>query len=119
MRTVIYHFPECGTSRTVLDILNNAGCDPTVIEYMETGWTRGQLLGLFAAADITAHQALRVHKTRAEEMGLTQDGVTEDQILDAMVKDPKLVNRPIVCTAKGVRLCRPAETVQQLIDANG
>lgn len=115
MRTVIYHNPGCGTSKTVLGILSEDGQTPTVIEYMKTGWTRPQLLGLFASAGITAHDALRTFKTKAEELGLTADGVSEDTIIDAMVADPVLVNRPFVCTANGVRLCRPADTVHAIL----
>jgi arsenate reductase (glutaredoxin) len=113
---VIYHNPECGTSRNVLAIIEAAGYTPTVIEYLKTGWTKFQLLGLFAAAGLTPRAALRETKSPAEELGLLKDGVSSEVILDAMVKHPILVNRPIVCTVKGVRLCRPSETVLDLLD---
>lgn len=113
---VIHHNPDCGTSRTVLGILRAAGYRPTVIDYLATGWTRPQLVALFAAANLTPQQALRVLRSPAEEMGLTAPGVTGDQLLDAMVAHPILVNRPIVCTPKGVRLCRPSESVLDLLD---
>lgn len=113
---VIHHNPDCGTSRNVLAIVEAAGYAPVVIEYLSEGWTRPQLLALFAAANLTPHEALRVSRTPAEELGLTADGVGEDQILDAMLAHPILVNRPIVCTPKGVRLCRPSETVLDLLD---
>jgi arsenate reductase len=113
---VIHHNPGCGTSRNVLAIIRAAGYAPVVVPYLETGWTRAQLQGLFAAAGITARQALRVNRTPAEELGLTAPEVTEDQVLEAMVAHPVLVNRPIVCTPKGVRLCRPSETVLDLLD---
>ncbi|MDP4032440.1 MAG: arsenate reductase (glutaredoxin) [Pseudorhodobacter sp.] len=116
MTIVIYHNPGCGTSRNVLQILQAAGYAPVVIEYLQTGWTRPQLLGLFAAAGITARQALRRAKTPAEAMGLTEPGIGEEALIEAMIAHPILVNRPIVCTAKGVRLCRPSETVLELID---
>ena len=113
---VIHHNPDCGTSRNVLEIIRASGADPVVIDYLREGWTRPQLLALFAAAGITARQALRVSKSPAEALGLTADGVTEDQLLDAMVQEPVLVNRPIVCSPKGVRLCRPSETVLDLLE---
>ena len=116
MRVVIYHNPECGTSRNVLTIIEAAGYKPEVIEYLQTGWTKPQLAGLFAAADLSAHDALRVSKSPAKELGLLDEGVTEQQLLDAMVEHPVLVNRPIVCTSKGVKLCRPSETVLDLLD---
>ncbi|MDB6180892.1 arsenate reductase (glutaredoxin) [Paracoccus fistulariae] len=113
---VIHHNPDCGTSRNVLAIVKAAGYAPVVIEYLSEGWTRPQLRALFAAANLTPHEALRISRTPAEELGLTADGVGEDQILDAMLAHPILVNRPIVCTPKGVRLCRPSETVLDLLD---
>lgn len=116
MTIVIYHNPDCGTSRNVLQILRAAGYAPVVIAYLQAGWTRPQLLGLFAAAGITARQALRLSKTPAEALGLTEPGIGEEALIEAMVAHPILVNRPIVCTAKGVRLCRPSETVLELID---
>ena len=116
MDIVIYHNPECGTSRNVRAIIEAAGYTPTVVEYLKTGWTKPQLLGLFAAAGLTPRAALRETKSPAAEMGLLKDGVSSEVILDAMVKNPILVNRPIVCTSKGVRLCRPSETVLDLLD---
>ena len=116
MDIVIYHNPDCGTSRNVLAIIEAAGYTPTVIEYLKTGWTKAQLLGLFAAAGLTPRTALRETKSPAAELGLLKDGVPSEVILDAMIKHPILVNRPIVCTPKGVRLCRPSETVLDLLD---
>ena len=113
---VTHHNPDCGTSRNVLGIIHAAGYRPVVIDYLKEGWTRPQLLALFAAAGLTPRDALRVARSPAEEMGLTAEGVTNDQLLDAMVAHPILVNRPIVCTPKGVRLCRPSETVLNLLD---
>lgn len=112
----IHHNPDCGTSRNVLGIIRAAGYQPTVIEYLVEGWTRPQLLALFAAANITPQQALRIARSPAEAMGLTAPGISDDQLLDAMIAHPILVNRPIVCTPKGVRLCRPSETVLDLLD---
>ena len=116
MTTVIHHNPDCGTSRNVLDILQAAGADPVVIDYQQTGWTRPQLLGLFAAAGLTPRSALRTSKSPAADLGLLDPNVSDDALLDAMLAHPVLVNRPIVCTRKGVRLCRPSETVLDLLD---
>ncbi|MEI9902824.1 MAG: arsenate reductase (glutaredoxin) [Asticcacaulis sp.] len=116
MSIVIYHNTACGTSRNVLAVIEAAGYQPVVVDYLQTGWTRAQLLGLFAAADITPRQALREIKSPAAELGLLDDGVSDDVLLDAMVAHPVLVNRPIVCTPKGVRLCRPSETVLDLLE---
>ncbi|MCB1518935.1 MAG: arsenate reductase (glutaredoxin) [Hyphomicrobiaceae bacterium] len=116
MNVVIYHNPDCGTSRNVLGIIEAAGNEPTVIHYLETGWTRPQLLGLFAAAGLTPRDALRISKSPAQELGLLDPAVSDADLIDAMFAHPILVNRPIVCTAKGARLCRPSETVLDLLD---
>ncbi|MDF1802433.1 arsenate reductase (glutaredoxin) [Thalassovita sp.] len=116
MNVAIHHNPACGTSRNVLQIIRDAGYDPVVIEYLHTGWTRPQLLALFAAADLTPRSALRTSKSPAAELGLLDPEVPDDTLLDAMLEHPVLVNRPIVCTRKGVRLCRPSETVLDLLD---
>jgi arsenate reductase len=116
MNIVIYHNPDCGTSRNVLSIIESAGYQPTIVEYLKTGWTRPQLLGLFAAAGLTPRMALRETKSPAMELGLLDPAVGDSQLLDAMLEHPVLVNRPIVCTRKGVRLCRPSETVLDLLE---
>ena len=116
MTTVIHHNPACGTSRNVLALIRATGTEPIVIEYLQTGWTRPQLQALFAAAGLTARDALRVSKSPAEELGLTDPSIGEDALLDAMVQHPILVNRPIVCTPKGVALCRPSEAVLPLLE---
>ena len=116
MAIAIYHNPDCGTSRNVLAIIRAADYDPIVIDYLREGWTRAQLLGLLAAADLTPRQALRERKSPAAELGLLDPGVDGDTLLAAMVEHPILVNRPIVCTPKGVRLCRPGEAVLDLLD---
>jgi arsenate reductase len=116
MSVVIHHNPGCGTSRNVLKVIKAAGFEPTVIEYLKTGWTRHQLLGLFAAASLTPRTALRERGAPAAELGLLEPGVSDDTILDAMIMHPILVNRPIVCTSRGVRLCRPSEAVLDLLD---
>ncbi|RYH02582.1 arsenate reductase family protein [Salipiger sp. IMCC34102] len=116
MTIVIHHNPDCGTSRNVLALIEASGETPVVIDYLAAGWTRPQLLALFAAADLTPHTALRTSKSPAKELGLLDDSVTDEAILDAMLEHPVLVNRPIVCAPKGVRLCRPSEAVLDLLD---
>jgi arsenate reductase len=116
MTIVIHHNPDCGTSRNVLTIIEAAGYVPTVIEYLRTGWTRPQLLGLFAAAGLTPRSALRTTKSPAADLGLLDPAVDDETLLAAMLQHPVLVNRPIVCSPKGVRLCRPSETVLDLLD---
>jgi len=115
MTVVIHHNPDCGTSRNTLAMIRASGEDPVIIDYLKTGWSRPQLLALFAAADLTPRTALRVSKTPAEELGLTAGDVSDETILDAMIAHPVLVNRPIVATCKGVRLCRPSEQVFELL----
>ena len=116
MNIVIHHNPDCGTSRNVIATVEAAGYKPTIIEYLKTGWTRPQLLALFAAAGLTPRSALRVSKSPAEALGLTDPDVSDEKLLDAMLEHPILVNRPIVCTSKGIKLCRPSEEVLDLIE---
>lgn len=116
MDIVIHHNPACGTSRNVLQIIRDAGYDPVVVEYLETGWTRAQLQALFAAAGLTPRAALRTSKSPAEDLGLLDSSVPDDVLLDAMLEHPVLVNRPIVACANGVRLCRPSGAVLDLLD---
>ncbi len=116
MSIVIHHNPDCGTSRNVLAIIEASGETPVIIKYLETGWTRPQLLALFAAADLTPRSALRTTKSPAEELGLLDPVVSDDTLLAAMQEHPVLVNRPIVCSPKGVKLCRPSEVVLDLLD---
>lgn len=117
MSIVIHHNPACGTSRNVLDIIRASGAKPTVVDYIKIGWTRPQLLALFAAAGLTPRSALRTTKSPAGELGLLDPAVAEGTLLDAMLAHPVLVNRPIVCSPKGVRLCRPSETILDLLEA--
>lgn len=117
MSVVIHHNPDCGTSRNALAIIEASGETPIVIEYLKTGWTRAQLLALFAAADLTPRTALRTTKSPAEELGLLDPSVSDAALLDAMLEHPVLVNRPLVCSSKGVRLCRPSEIVLDLLES--
>lgn len=116
MDIVIFHNPDCGTSRNVVRLVRDAGYQPAVIEYLKAGWTHGQLKALFAAAGITPKDALRTHKTQAEAMGLTEDGVSDEALVEAMAVHPILVNRPIVACKNGVKLCRPSGAVLALLD---
>ena len=113
---VIHHNPDCGTSRNVLAIIRASGAEPVVIDYLSEGWTRPQLLALFAAAGLSPRQALRETKSPAADLGLMEPGVSDGILLDAMVAHPVLVNRPIVASLRGVRLCRPSESVLPLLD---
>lgn len=116
MTVVIHHNPECGTSRNTLEMIRASGVEPTIIEYLKEGWTRPQLQALFASANLSPKEALRESKSPAKELGLLKQGVSELTILNAMIEHPVLVNRPIVCTSKGVRLCRPSELVFELLE---
>ena len=116
MSIVIHHNPDCGTSRNVVDIVLASGAEPVLIDYLTVGWTKPQLLGLFAAANLTVREALRTTQSAATDLGLLDPGRSDEALLDAMLAHPILVNRPIVCSPKGVRLCRPSETVLDLLD---
>lgn len=116
MDIVIHHNPACGTSRNVLQIIRDAGYNPTVIEYVEAGWTRPQLQALFAAAGLTPRTALRTSKSPAQELGLMDETISDETLLDHMLTHPILVNRPIVACKNGVKLCRPAQEVLDLLD---
>lgn len=111
----VFHNPACGTSRKTLELLRERGVEPTVVEYLKAGWTKPQLKELLAAMGASAKDILRERGTEAEALGLTGADVPEERILDAMVADPILVNRPIVVTPKGAALCRPQEKVLDLI----
>jgi len=116
MKVVIHHNPECGTSRNTLEMIRASGVEPIVIEYLKEGWTRPQLQALFASANLSPKEALRESKSPAQELGLLEDGVSDDIIFEAMLEHPVLVNRPIVCTPLGVKLCRPSEVVLDLLE---
>ena len=113
---VIFHNPACGTSRNVVAMVEAAGYTPSVIAYLEAGWTHDQLQDLAREAGVTLRDLMREKGTPAAELGLLEASATEAQILDAMVEHPILVNRPIVVTPKGVALCRPSERVFPLLD---
>jgi len=112
----IFHNPGCGTSRNVVAMVEAAGYQPEVVEYLKAGWTTDQLAALFAGAGITPREALREKGTPAAELGLLEPGAADAVLLAAMVEHPVLVNRPIVCTPKGTALCRPSERVFDLLE---
>lgn len=111
----IYHNPACGTSRNTFAMIKAAGYEPTVIEYLKSGWTRPQLEALLSAMGAKPRDILREKGTPAAELGLLEQAVTDDAILEAMVEHPILVNRPIVVTPKGAKLARPSEAVLELL----
>jgi arsenate reductase (glutaredoxin) len=115
MHATIWHNPNCGTSRKTLAILETTpGIQLTVIEYLRHPYKKEKLVRLFEGAGLTAREALRTRGSKAEELGLIE-GASNDAILEAMVADPMLVERPFVETEKGVRLCRPQEKVSEIL----
>jgi len=115
MKATIYHNPMCGTSRKTLDILTQSGADVSIHEYMKAPPSREELERLYQRAGLTPRQGLRAKEPLAEELGLTRLDVTDDEVLDAMIAHPILINRPIVETDKGVRLCRPQDKVHEIL----
>jgi arsenate reductase len=115
MKATIYHNPLCGTSRKTLEILHNEGVDVTVIEYLKTPPSREELKRLYERAGITPREGLRAKEPLASELGLLDETVDDETILDAMMEHPILINRPLVITDKGVRLCRPQDEVRELL----
>ena len=111
----IYHNPACGTSRKTLALIEDAGHTPKVVEYLKVGWSVAQLKGLLAKMSARPTDILRVRGTPAEALGLTAEGVTDEAILAAMAEHPGLVERPIVVSPKGARLCRPQEQVLAIL----
>jgi len=112
----IYHNPDCGTSRNALAMIEAAGYAPVVVDYLKTGWKRAQLQDLFAAMGVRPRDAMREKGTPAAELGLLDPEVSDDEIINRMVENPILVNRPIVVTPKGTKLCRPSEIVFTLME---
>lgn len=115
MKATIYHNPMCGTSRKTLEILENEGVDVEIVEYLKAPPSRDQLKRLYERAGITPRQGLRDKEPLAEELGLTDPATGDEQILDAMMEHPILIQRPLVQTEKGVRLCRPQDEVRQIL----
>ena len=115
MKAIILHNPACGTSRKTLEILTAEGADVTVIDYLKNPPSRAELVRLYARAGITPRDGLRAKEALATELGLTD--ASDDAILDAMMQHPILINRPLVETERGVRLCRPQEVVREILQA--
>jgi len=117
MDAIIYHNPDCGTSRNTLAMIRNAGIEPHVVEYLKTPPSRVLLRQLVARMGISLRDLLRQKGTPYAELGLGNDALTDDQLLDAMMAHPILINRPIVVTPHGVKLCRPSELVLDILPA--
>lgn len=115
MAVTIYHNPACGTSRNTLAMIRNAGIEPRVVEYLITPPSRAELRDMIDRAGLTVRQALREKGTPYAELGLDSPALTDDQLLDAMLAHPILINRPFVVTELGVRLCRPSELVLDIL----
>lgn len=115
--TRIYHNPQCGTSRNVLALIRHAGIEPEVVDYLRTPPDRATLLGLQSSMQMTPRQLLRRKGTPFEVLGLDDAKLTDDALIDAMLAHPILIERPIVVSPKGTRLCRPSETVLDLLPA--
>lgn len=115
MHATIYHNPACGTSRKVLAALRDAGIEPEIVEYLRDPPSRERLAELIRAAGLPVRGALRDKGNLYEELGLADPALTDDQLLDAMMAHPVLINRPFVVTTRGTRLCRPAEKLSEIL----
>jgi len=114
-KVTIYHNPACGTSRNTLGLIRNAGIEPTIVEYLEHPPTRAQLVALIKGAGLTVREALRQKGSPYAELGLGNEKLSDDDLLDAMMQHPILINRPFVVTELGTRLCRPSEIVLDIL----
>ena len=115
MKATIYHNPMCGTSRKTLEILRDSGCDVWVQEYLKNPPSRDELQRLYKSAGISPREGLRSKEPVAKELGLDRADVSDDEVLDAMANHPVLIERPIVETPNGVRLCRPQDRVREIL----
>ena len=115
MDVTIYHNPDCGTSRNTLALIRHARIEPTVIDYLKTPPSRAQLVKMIADAGLSVRQAIREKGTPYAELGLDNPALTDDQLLDAMLDHPILINHPFVITPMGTRLCRPSEAVLDIL----
>ncbi|HEY3986432.1 glutaredoxin-dependent arsenate reductase [Cedecea sp.] len=114
-KITLYHNPECGTSRNTLAMIRNSGTEPTIIYYLETPPSRKELAGLLADMAISARELLRKNVEPYETLGLEEGQFSDEQLIDFMVQYPLLINRPIVVTERGTRLCRPSECVLDIL----
>ena len=112
---IIYHNPACGTSRNTLALIRNSGVEPAIIHYLETPPNRETLVALIAAMDMPVRDLLRKNVPPFEELGLTEERFSDDELIDAMLAHPILINRPIVVTPLGTKLCRPSEVVLDIL----
>jgi arsenate reductase len=119
MTVTIYHNPACGTSRSVLGLIRDTGQEPVVIEYLKAPPTRAELIDLIRRMGISVRDLLRQKGTPYDALGLADPALTDDQLIDAMMEHPILINRPIVVTPLGVKLCRPSETVRDILPGAG
>lgn len=119
MDVVIYHNPACGTSRNVLALIRHAGIEPHVVEYLKTPPSRAMLLALMGRAGLSPRELLRAKEALAAELGLDDPGAGDERLVEAMLAHPVLINRPLVATPLGVRLCRPSEAVLEILPAEG
>lgn len=117
MTTTIFHNPACGTSRNVLALIRNAGIEPTIVEYLKTPPSRDQLLALLAQLGLPVRAVLRKKGTPYDELGLDNPALSDDALLDAILAHPILLERPIVTTPLGTKLCRPSEAVLDILPA--
>jgi arsenate reductase (glutaredoxin) len=117
MSVTIYHNPDCGTSRNTLAMIRNAGIEPEIIEYLKSPPDRATLKDLIERAGLAVRAALREKGTPYAELGLSESSLSDEQLIDAMMEHPILINRPLVVTPLGVRLCRPSEVVLDILPA--
>ena len=115
MKATIFHNPNCGTSRKTLDILRDSRAELNVVEYLRAPPSRAELKRIYDRAGISPREGLRAKEPLADELGLNRPEVSDDEILDAMMAHPILINRPLVETEKGVRLCRPQDVVREIL----
>lgn len=118
MTVTIYHNPACGTSRNTLDLIRHAGIEPVVIEYLKTPPSKEDLAKMIADSGLSVREAIRENGTPYEELGLADPALSDDQLLNAMIATPILINRPLVVTEMGTRLCRPSEVVLDILPAD-
>ncbi len=118
MTVTIYHNPACGTSRNTLEIIRHAGIEPVVVEYLKTPPSKEELAKMISDAGLSVREAIREKGTPYEELGLADPALSDDQLLDAMIATPILINRPLVVTDMGTRLCRPSEVVLDILPAD-
>lgn len=115
MTVKIYHNPKCGTSRNTLEMIRKSGEEPEIIEYLKVPPSRDELVDLIKASGLSVREVLRKKGTPYDELGLDDQSLSDDQLIDFMMAHPILINRPIVVTSKGVRLCRPSEVVLEIL----